>query len=164
MTANFESLYENFYPKIYSYVFHKTANKEDTEDILSEVFVKIFLKHHTYDPLKANMYTWMLTITKNTLVDYYKKQKVVPFDINSLEFTDLEYIDTYKKFIMNYETKDQVLSALKKLNKVERTVIDLRFFSDFSYQQISDQLGYSIGHVGVILGRALKKLKKTYYE
>lgn len=74
-TQGFEQMYEKFFPKIYNYVFYQILSKEDTEDIVSTVFMKVARNAQNYDESKATLSTWIYRIAKNTLIDYYRARK-----------------------------------------------------------------------------------------
>ena len=71
----FEQMYGEYFPKIYNYVFYRLLNREETEDIVSEVFIKVARNVHTFDGRKASFKTWIYTITKNALTDHYRSRR-----------------------------------------------------------------------------------------
>ena len=70
-----EEIYEEFFPKIYNYFFYRLLHKEETEDLVSQVFVKIAEHLDRYDPHKARLSTWIYRIAENTLTDYFRTRK-----------------------------------------------------------------------------------------
>ena len=70
MADEFLQLYEDCYDDIYRYVYCKTGNPWDTDDIVSDVFLKAF-RH--FDPNRRTHKAWLVTIARNTTVDYYRK-------------------------------------------------------------------------------------------
>lgn len=155
-----ESLYQIYYSQVYNYVFFRIMNKEITEDIVGDVFTKIISRYESYDSSKSGLSTWIFTIAKNTLIDYYRSEKYEKFEYND----DYENLESLKSanFTDSQDIRYNVLKVLKKLNEIDRTVIFLRYYSDLPYKEISEHVGYSPRHVGVILNRALKKFKNNY--
>ena len=161
MIVNFDDLYEKFYPQVYNYVFYRVLNKEVTEDLVSDVFIKVIAKYDTYDVSKSRLSTWIFAITKNTVIDYYRWDRPVQLDEKVAEAMIHTKDDDPMK---NKEQKDDIVNALKRMSELDRTVIVLKYFSDMTYEQMAKHVGYSPKHVGVILSRALRKLKKIYEE
>ncbi len=65
-------IYKQYYTRLFSFINSKVRNTEDTKDILSEVFIKI---HKNIDKLGSHekLTSWIFTITRNTIVDFYRK-------------------------------------------------------------------------------------------
>ena len=71
-----EKIYCDYRDRIYGYVLSKINNQQDAEDIAADVFVKIYSKLDTFDKSKASLSTWIYTITRNTLTDYFRTRKI----------------------------------------------------------------------------------------
>lgn len=154
-----ESLYEIYYSQIYNYIFYRVMNKEITEDIVGEVFMKVISKFGRYDSKKSGLSTWIFTIAKNTLVDYYRNENLRNSYHTKYE-TDQDFSDI--DFSENQDSHEDILNTLRKLTELDRTAIFLRYFADFPYKNIAEHVGYTEKHIGVVLNRALKKFKTIY--
>ena len=66
----FEAMYREYFPKIYNYIFYRILSKEDTEDIVSEIFTKTARSADAFDSQKASFNTWIYRIAKNVLIDF----------------------------------------------------------------------------------------------
>lgn len=154
-----ESLYEIYYSQIYNYIFYRVMNKEITEDLVGEVFMKVISKFGRYDSKKSGLSTWIFTIAKNTLVDYYRSEKYRKLHYtvceDSQNFSDMDFSESK-------DSHEDIFNALSKLNELDRTVIFLRYFSDLPYKKIAEHVGYTEKHIGVVLNRALKKFRTNY--
>jgi len=147
-------LAEHFYPKIYRYVAYKVQNREDVEDITSEVFVRMVksLKNQ-----KGSFPSWLYRIASNLIIDYYRKnarKKEVPF---------IEEIEEHSKVATN-ETdaillKDSLDKAIGKLTDDQRQVILLKFIEGYTNEEIADIMGKTVGAVKALQFRALNNLK-----
>jgi len=153
----FEKMYEEYFPKMYNYVFYRILSREDTEDIVSDVFFKVAKHAESFEPQKASFGTWIMKIAKNTLTDYYRKKKPTVF----LEDTELESIadshDPIESVIS--EERKVIFQALTQLKEKERLVIYYKFFEDYNNRQIAMLLGMNESTVGTVLQRTLKKLQ-----
>lgn len=95
------SLYNQFHKLLYNYIALRVNNKQDVEDLLQDVFVKIFLNVRKLEN-GERLNSWVFSITRNSIIDYYRrnndrKKKYNPLDDNLLEkLTPEEEIDTTK--------------------------------------------------------------------
>jgi RNA polymerase sigma factor (sigma-70 family) len=68
----FNHLYDNYSPALYGEILHIVNHKELAEDILQEVFIRIYQHAEDYDPKKGRLFTWMITIARNKCIDYLR--------------------------------------------------------------------------------------------
>ena len=73
MTA--ERLYSEYRSKVSGYIFSRVKNRADAEDLVSDVFVKIVENFDKYDSEKASYSTWVFTITRNTVISYFRQAR-----------------------------------------------------------------------------------------
>ena len=74
-TLDMERIYLQFSGKVTGYLQARLHNMAAAEDLCAEVFEKALRKQDGYDPEKSSLGTWIFTITRNTLIDYYRRQK-----------------------------------------------------------------------------------------
>lgn len=70
-----EAVYREFHPKVSAYVRGKVAHPQDSEEVISAMFLKVVQNLDRYDPVKAGLSTWVYTITRNTVTDYYRTRR-----------------------------------------------------------------------------------------
>ena len=70
--ASKEEVYIDYYDKVMRYVAGKIKNRHEVDDIVSEVFLKVNEKFDTFDAGKSSISTWIYTIARNTVIDYYR--------------------------------------------------------------------------------------------
>ena len=120
-----EAVYEEYFPVVYNYVYYKLLNREHCEDLVSPIFLKVVQNLHRYDPALATMRTWLLRITDNALIDFYRRQKPtlsINAEDNGLENTLHLHFDEEYERILSPERRI-VLQALQSLPERERTFI-----------------------------------------
>ena len=145
-----------FYPKIYRHVFYRVKNREDAEDITSEVFVRMvkFLNRQ-----KGSFQAWLYRIASNLVVDYYRRsarrKEVSLSEDFGEELGDRK--DISEKILLHYRL-DQ---ALGELTEEQQQVITLKFMEGHDNNEISEILGKSVGAVKALQFRALDRLKKV---
>ena len=153
-----EKIYRDYHDKIYRYILSKINNRLDAEDIAADVFVKIYAKLDTFDESKAALSTWVYTITQNTLTDYFRTKKVfaeIPEDIEDEASAEDE--------ICNAEMLEVLANALETLEKRERDLIILHYYSGKTLKEIAEKLSISYAYVKVLHNKALGEIKK-YFE
>ena len=156
-----EEIYNEYFSSVYNYVFYKLLNRENTEDIVSQVFEKVLMKLGTYDPDKASVKTWIFRITENTLIDFYRKRRPmlsIDQEESGLENELYVHFDEQYDQVMEPERK-MVLEALTQLPERERTFIYYRYFENITNREIARRMDMNENTVSAVMARARKKLK-----
>lgn len=160
----FVALYEYYFPKIYNYVRYRVTNPDTTDDLTSEIFERTLEKLDSYRPEKGKFSSWIFTIAHNTVIDYFRKQKCkVSVSIEKTgEIASTEYGSV--DIIISEEIQGDIQKALMQLSDRERNLIALKFWAELSNRRIAQLTGLSESNVGVILYRALIKLRTVLKE
>lgn len=155
----FTELYNNYFPRIYNYVHYRVSDFHAADDLISQIFEKLFSRLNYYQSKKASFSTWLFTIARNTITDYYRSQ--MRAHLTSLEIT-AELIDSEPDpgdVVAFNEVQQNLLKALSSLTTRECDVIALKFWSGFSNRDIARLTGISESNTGVILFRAMQRLR-----
>lgn len=136
---------------------------EDAEDILQEIFIKVYRNINSYDP-KYNFSSWIYRIAHNEAVSYLrsKKRKQISKNISGGEDDIFDKIPSDIDLEGEYIKKDSqkiLTKALKKLDSKYREVLILRFFEEKEYNEISEILHIPSGTVASLINRGKEKLK-----
>ncbi|TSB47926.1 RNA polymerase sigma factor [Alkalicoccobacillus porphyridii] len=153
-----ERLHRRYAQQIYHYIYTETKSYEDAEEILQEVFYKVATKLHQFKR-RSSFKTWMYVITKNTIVDYYRKHtnqlNTVPLQEELLEhnssFEDLESVSDLQQ-------------AIEQLPLKYRRVLHLRYVEEFSLMDTARIIGVSVMSVKSTQKRAKKLLQTQLQE
>lgn len=138
-------------------------NKEDSEDILQEVFIKVYRNLNSFNP-RYKFSSWIYRITYNECINHLRKHKYEKHQIN-LEVES----DTYKELVEDIDLESNAIKAdtqlnvqhiLEKLDEQSRTVLVLKYIEEKDYNEIADILQTSTGNVGSLVNRAKIKFKK----
>lgn len=78
MTDEFEDIYEMHSDKVYSYIFLLVRNKETSEDLTQETFIKAYRNIKSFRK-ESSIYTWLTQIARNTVFDFYRKKRLRQF-------------------------------------------------------------------------------------
>jgi len=157
--AAFSYLYDHYSGALYSVIYKIIGKQELAEDVLQEVFVKIWNSFSSYDSTKGRLFTWMLNIARNHTIDTvrsksYKKQSKIQ---------NAENVVANVPNSRNETDKFDSLGLRKKvtlLKEDQRQVIDLSYFEGFTQEEISQQLGIPLGTVKTRMRAAILVLKK----
>ena len=150
-----EKVYRDYHGKVCGYIRSKINSAQDAEDLAADVFVKVFEKLGSFDESKASLSTWIYTITRNTLTDYFRTRKVFAEIPETME-TDTSVEDN----VCNAEMLETLAKALETLDERERDIIILRFYSGKPLKQITAQMGISYAYGKVLQNKAFEKLRK----
>lgn len=139
------------------------VNQEDTEDILQEIFLKVYRNINSYDD-QYKFSNWIYRIAHNEAVSFLrsKKNKQKKSDISIVEENIFDRlpsdIDIEDDFLRLTESRD-ILNVLNSLDQKYKEVVLLRYFEEKEYNEISEILRISPGTVASLLNRAKNKLK-----
>ena len=159
----FEHLFNRYGGSLRQIYLKRTGgNADDTDDLVQEIFVKAFLNIDSYDRRYA-FGQWIYTIAKNTFIDFVRRHR----DDLSIDSTRGEYIGqpvsltpNPEEKIIHAEQRTLLEGYLDKMSPKYRRLIELRFFKDLSYEEISEQLGLPLGTVKTQIHRARGQLCK----
>ena len=162
--AAFSFLLNFFWADVYNYQLKRTKSENDTEDITIRTFSKAFDKIHTFD--KSYVFkTWLITISKNIHIDLLRKKNDSISIETSKEQEDKIYLvadesPTPEDKIIREQNLAKLLKDIKQLKTKYQEVIQLRYFQELSYKEISEQIDEPMNNVKVKLLRAKKLLSE----
>ena len=160
----FVGLYDEFMPKVYRYIHYKINNQHLTEDLTSTVFEKALVNFDKYSSDKAAFSTWIFSIARNTLIDYYRTNKMkmqIPLD-EAVEAPSRE--PSLQDEVEKKAEHDCLRGCMSRLPEDDQELIRVKFAGEFNNRQIARMLGLSESNVGVRLFRAVKKLREDFHE
>jgi len=136
-------------------------NFEDAEDLLQEIFIKVYTNLNDFDP-KLKFSSWIYRIAHNEVISNFRKLKVRPEKINSEINKDmLEKIKSdlnIEKEIDQKILKEKLNRLIDQLNVKYKEVIILKYLEDKTYEEISDIIKKPTNTVGTLINRAKKQL------
>ena len=158
----FRFLLDTFWSDVYNYQLKRTKSENDTEDITIQTFSKAFDKIDTFDD-KYVFKTWLITISKNVHIDLLRKKKVSINTETTKEQEEKVYLvvdenPTPEDKIIREQNLAKLLRDIKQLKPKYQEVIQLRYFQELSYKEISSQINEPMNNVKVKLLRAKKLL------
>lgn len=137
-------------------------NTDDTDDLLQEIFLKVYLNLNDFDP-DLTFSSWIYRIAHNETISFFRKRSIRPMPYASEdEVAMLENIADNTNLIRSTEAKMDaatVREALATLEPQYRDVLILKFFEEKSYIEISDILKIPMGTVATLIRRGKEQLK-----
>lgn len=158
----FNMLLDSFWNNVYNFQLKYNKNENDAEDITIQTFSKAFDKIDSFDE-NYEFKTWLIAISKNVQIDSFRKKKssVLADSYKEKEKEIHRVIDdnpTPEDKIITEQNLAKLLKDIKQLKPKYQEVINLRYFQELSYKEISEQIGEPMNNVKVKLLRAKKLL------
>ena len=157
MTANEkEQIYTEYRKKVISYIRSHVYNSSDVEDLCEDVFIKAFSASDSYKSSKASIGTWLYSITKNTVIDYYRRTRQIeeiPEELSDDSSTENE--------ILNADMLEELAVALEKLPSELTDIVVLHYYDNMTLTEIAATLKLSYGMVKIRHNKALALLRST---
>ena len=153
-TTEKEVLYTEYRDKVSRYVFCKLRNKNDAEDLVSAIFLKVYENLDKFDASLASVSTWIYTITQNTVTDYFRSNRTyseLPEELSDGGGTDC--------VVLQKESLAALGKALGKLDERCRALVILKYYKKMSLKDIASRMGISYAYVKILHKSALNKLK-----
>ncbi len=153
-------LFERHQNMLYNFFLRMSSNREASQDLVQEVFLRILRYRHTFRG-ESKFTVWMYSIARNAYADHFRKRKKeTPVDIEALERTSADPLP--------HETLEQeqeiamLRRALDKLASEKREVLLMSRFQDLKYHEIAEILQCPVGTIKARVHWALKDLKKIF--
>jgi len=164
---SFAALVDRHMSMVYKFTYRYVGNVDATNDIVQDVFIKVWKNIKKFDPEK-NFKTWLLTIAKNTALDSIKKKKAILFSAIEEGETDLDaflapYVespDLPDELFEKKQTKADLERMLQGLSPSYRSVLLLRYTEHLKFREIADMLQEPIDTIKSKHRRALIQLRK----
>ncbi|MBL0882338.1 MAG: sigma-70 family RNA polymerase sigma factor [Chitinophagaceae bacterium] len=152
----FSYLYDNYSGALLSIICNIVKDEELANDVLQEVFVKIWRQIESYDSSKGRLFTWMLNIARNASIDTVRSKSYQ----NNLQNRELSE-DVYVSAGTSQLQVDQIglRKVVHQLKEEHRVLIDLSYFQGFTQDEISKMLDIPLGTVKTRLRTALTQLR-----
>jgi len=156
----FASLMNRYRDSIYYMLLKMVNNPSDAEDLTIEAFGKAFRNLDSYTP-KYAFSTWLFKIASNNCVDFIRKKQVSPTPLDHLQ-DSLDNVTVNiqsdmpdpEESLINHQKISALKDIISQLKPRYKTLIELRYYKEYSYEEISSELNLPIGTVKAQLFRA----------
>lgn len=160
----FAELLDRYQDSIYFLLLKKIGNENDAEDLTMETFAKAFNSLAQYTPVYA-FSTWLFRIAINNCIDFARKRKIRPqsydygvdfHDPDNPNFTSSSL--NPEDLVIKEEKAEQLRGMIKTLKPRYARLIELRYYKEFTYEEIAEEMKLPIGTVKAQLFRARELL------
>ena len=164
--AALRQLVDKYKSRLMGVAFNVIYSKELAEEIVMDIFVRVWEKGHTFDASKGNLRGWLIQATRNRSIDYLRKsgRRV---DDSAVGWTDVHDNvipavggDPEKATQQGYLAQE-VQSAMSQLSEDQQLVLGLAYFKGMSNSEIANETGMPLGTVKTRIRRGMLKLKDS---
>ena len=170
--AAWEQLARSQQRRVYGICYRFTGSQSDAEDMTQEAFLKMYRNLASFDPAKGGFTTWLTTLTRNLLVDNYRRSRMERAS-DSLDETYAGEEDgptkaerladdrpSQEHHVAGLELRAQIQAALKQVSPELREAVILRDLEDMDYKEIAEVLGVPQGTVKSRISRGRSELAR----
>ncbi len=156
-------LYDRYGRLVYSIAINSVGDQAAAEEIVQDVFTRVWEKANTYDATMARVSTWLVHITRNRAIDELRRERIRP-EKTSVSWSEVVQIDhptspgPDEEAELSWRQK-LVRDALDTLPAEQREILALAYFKGYSQSTIAEVLGVPLGTVKTRARQAMKKLR-----
>jgi RNA polymerase sigma factor (sigma-70 family) len=160
--SELSELFERYHVALFNFFLKLTGDRQKSEDLTQNLFYRIIRYRENFDQKKGSFRSWMYQMARNIHLDYCKQEKRIT-DVVKGSYHLPEEAEAKTE---GYAEKDyqQLQVALGKLGPVDRELILLSRYEGLKYHEISKMKNMSVGSIKVQIHRAIRELKKIYFN
>ena len=164
LPVNLAEQFDRHYPAVYKYFRYRGADADLANDLAAGVFERALAKLSSFDPRKGAFNTWLFVIARHEAINHWKAQA----RRRDVSIDTVSALSSGEPAPEDMVIRDQgiaaLLTVLCELDEREREIVALKFGGALNNRQIAGLLGLTAGNVGVLLYRALQKIKAKLSE
>ncbi len=153
-SSEWDEIYRTYHDRVMGYIAARVQRREDAEDLCADVFEKALRAAPAFDAARSSPGTWLYAITRNTVIDYFRRTRSVeelPEDLSGGEPPEGD--------LLRAERLDSLAAALEQLPDELTDVVVLRYYDRLPLTRIAEKLGMSYGTVKLRHQKALALLR-----
>ena len=157
----FQQLYEICSPKLYTVALRLLNQKEMTEDILQEVFLKIWNSANLFNPNKGTAITWMITVTRNKALDKLRALKSRPQEIES-EYESIDFSAVTRgpdAEVTLGEDMSLLMGCIQGMKEEQRECLLLAYYYGYTHVELAEKMNKPLGTVKAWVRRGQEKIQ-----
>src|SRR3954447_12351640 len=162
-SAALDEVYRRYSRSVYSLAYRVLSDSTAAEDVVQEVFLKLWRQPQSYNPERGSLGPWLLSVTHNRAIDVLRRRRVrdeyqLP---ETLEFEDVvvdQGADPSDLASLR-ESADAIRRALTQIPEAQRVAIEMAFFQGKTHAEISEELGEPLGTAKTRIRLGMRKLR-----
>ncbi len=158
-TAGVSLLYDKYSSSLFGVILRIVGKQEVAEEVLQDVFTKVWRNFESYDVVKGRLFTWLINIARNSAIDATRAKG---FNRKNYELENVvSTIDAQNSTMPNIEGLD-LKHLTERLSPDYRILIDLLYFQGFTQAEAAENLNIPLGTVKTRIRAAILKLKEMF--
>lgn len=149
-------LYTLYRDKVFGYIMNRLRNRAESEDLTSEVFLKLYSMSNGFDLERSGAATYVFKVMQSVLIDFHRKKRIICTELEEA-LNSLIHFDDYGDLNEQLVALD---NALETLSEREKEIVILHYYDGLKHIEISKKLGLSYTNERQICHVAIKKLRK----
>ena len=159
MAANCTQLYEQHFDSVYNYVYFRLRSMPETEDLVSDIFLKAVAAADSYHWRPgASQKSSLFSIVRNTLIDHFRKRRLDTVELETVDPSDQTSHHSLGDQIDQRANYQSVLAAVDQLPDRQREIVILHYQSELSNKEIAKLLAITPSAVSAALSKAKHQL------
>jgi len=156
----FQKIYDMYSENILGVIYTIVQDKTQSEEVMQDVFMKIWNNASSYSEKKGRFFTWILNIARNTAID----------KVRSKSYNNDKKNQTIDSFVNIFESKDNISentnsidikNYIKQLEENCKKIIDLLFFKGYTQKEASEELSTPLGTIKTRSRNCINQLRKA---
>jgi RNA polymerase sigma-70 factor (ECF subfamily) len=167
-SAAIEVLYDRYNRIVFSFALRIIGDRQGAEELLQEVFFRVWRQADSYSDRRGTFVTWLLSITHNMAIDEVRRRRRRPQRADQED--PIEFLATMadrgrsvEQDVLLNTLRDQVNAAMNELPAAQRDALELAYFGGLTQREIADELGEPLGTIKTRMRLGLRKLR-TFLE
>lgn len=160
----FLNFYDAYFGRVYNYTRYRCGDAHTADDLTSAIFERALVRMENFDPRRGSFSAWLFTIARGIVTKHLRSDHIrswLPLD-DGYEIPD--GTPTPEECVIQSETQTRLLAALAKLTDRDRDILSLKFGAHLTNRRIAEITGLSSNHVGIIIYRAIHRLRDIFDE
>ena len=164
-TEAFRHLFRRYSAELIALCQRILGDRQDAEDVASEVFFELWAKRERYDASRATLRSYLMLLARTRSIDRHRSRKRAGSPLSIYRPDDIETVDAAdgdpSLAATSSELQQIAIDALQELTPLQRKTLDLAFFEGLSHAQIAIQIDLPLGTVKSHIRRGLARLRKA---
>jgi RNA polymerase sigma factor (sigma-70 family) len=153
----FDAIVSLYQRRIYSIIRKMVINHEDADDLVQEVFIKVWDNLDSFRG-HSKLFTWLYRIATNESLNFLRKQKRLRFFSSDIHETLIEMLPTQMSVDAD-EIEQKLQKAILQLPDKQRLVFHLKYYEELSYEEIAEITDTTVGALKASYHHAVKKIE-----
>jgi RNA polymerase sigma factor (sigma-70 family) len=159
----FEYLYHQYSTALLGIIMKSIENEDTANDLLQDVFVKIWKNIESYQPERGRLYTWMLNIARNSAIDFLRSKQAKKENKNQTIEDVVYFVDRENSVDQQTDTIG-IKTLLDGLSEDQRIALEYVYFKGYTQDDASKELNLPLGTVKTRIRAAIMELRKQFKE